>query len=160
LYNDLYRIAESKLRGHLSGTLSPAVLVSELYVRLAQWCPEACKDRAQFLTIAAKVMRNIFVDYVRTRGAVKRGAHAVRQTLHDVVDAGSLRVGVDLLDIDRALQEFETLYSRQAKVFEAKFFAGMTDQKIAGSLKISVATAKRDTLFARAWLETRLAEMS
>ncbi|MBL8988768.1 MAG: RNA polymerase subunit sigma-70, partial [Gemmatimonadetes bacterium] len=62
----------------------------------------------------------------------------------------------DLVRVDEALAELAVFDPRQAKVVEMRFFGGLTNELIAESLGISIATVKRDWAMARAWLATEL----
>src|SRR5258708_27188114 len=79
LYDELHRLARRQLRGERADhTLRPTALLHEAFLRLnAAGLPYA--DRTHFLAVAARVMRNVLVDYARTRAAQKRD---VAQALH------------------------------------------------------------------------------
>jgi len=51
-----------------------AALVHEAYMRLLDQRPFATENRAHFLAVASRLMRQILVDYARSHGAAKRGA--------------------------------------------------------------------------------------
>jgi DNA-directed RNA polymerase specialized sigma subunit len=76
-------------------------------------------------------------------------------TLNDAVAAAGA-LTVDLLDLDRALDELAALDERMARVVELKFFVGLTLDEAAESLKISHATVEREWAAAKAWLYRRL----
>src|SRR4029077_6112895 len=61
--------------------------------------------------------------------------------------------------LDEALRELEQLDPRQAKVVELHFYAGLTFDQIAATLKIGAATAKRDWQAARLWLHCRIEDI-
>ena len=58
--------------------------------------------------------------------------------------------------LDEALARLEAMSPRQARVVEARYFAGMEIEEIAEALGISPATVKRDWTAARAWLNREL----
>ena len=62
----------------------------------------------------------------------------------------------DLLDLDEALSELAELDERQAHLVELRFFGGLSIEETARALDISVATANRDWVTAKAWLFRRL----
>jgi DNA-directed RNA polymerase specialized sigma24 family protein len=54
--------------------------------------------------------------------------------------------------MDEALNRLEVLDARKVRVVEMKFFAGLNVAEIAGVLKVSPETVKRDWSFAQTWL--------
>jgi RNA polymerase sigma factor (TIGR02999 family) len=100
-------------------------------------------------------MRRILVDYARARRAGKRGGDEIVITFNDEFISRETKAE-KLLDLDTALSKLESIHQRQAKVVELRFFAGLKEDEIAESLKISLATVKRDWRMARAWLAREL----
>jgi RNA polymerase sigma factor (TIGR02999 family) len=96
-------------------------------------------------------MRQILVEYARSRGAAKRGANAPRLAL-DEATALAQQTEVDVVALDRALQELSELDAQQGRIVELRFFAGLTIEDTSEVLGISPATVKRDWTTARAWL--------
>ncbi len=153
IYGELRRRAAGHLRRERHGhTLRPTDLVHETYLRLraqnAEW-----HNREQLYAVASRLMRRILVDHARGRAAVKRGG--VRVTLADDLKS-SAPVEPDLLDLDAALDELAALDERQAELVELRFFGGLDIEEAARALGVSVATANRDWVAARAWLYRRL----
>jgi len=149
VYEDLRRLARRQL-GHEYGerTLSPTALVHESYLKLGAGAMVA-RDRAHFLAIAARAMRQVLVDHARDRKAAKRGGGVwERTTLTDGAWAGEFDPD-GLLVLDEALGELEP---RQRQVVECRFFGGMEEQEIAAALGVSERTVHRDWVKARAWL--------
>ena len=148
VYDELRAVAERQLRRERAGhTLHPTALVHETYMKMAGGAP-AATDRAHFLALAARAMRQILVDHARRRGARKRGGDWHATTLTD----GSASVELDpteLIALDRAM---EALDARQRQVVECRFFGGMEETEIARALGISERTVRRDWVKARAWL--------
>ncbi|NLB58509.1 MAG: RNA polymerase subunit sigma, partial [Gammaproteobacteria bacterium] len=56
LYPELVRLANSRLRG-TEATISPTVLVHELFLRVTQGSPLPVNDRNHFFAASAKAMR-------------------------------------------------------------------------------------------------------
>jgi RNA polymerase sigma factor (sigma-70 family) len=59
---------------------------------------------------------------------------------------------VDVITIDEALSQLETLDERQARIVEMRFFAGLDLEEIAVALDVSERTVKRDWRKARTFL--------
>jgi RNA polymerase sigma factor (TIGR02999 family) len=155
-YGDLRAIAIGYVRRESAGhTLQATGLVNELYLRLARLKAVQLADRGHFFSFAAQLMRMILIDHARQARAQKRPASAERVPLHEEmawVDAA----GEDVLAVDAALNELETVDERKVRVIELRFFLGCTNEEAAELLKVSRATVDRDLEFAKAWLFRRL----
>jgi len=152
VYEELRRLAHHYLRQERSDhTLQSTALVHEAYMRLAGQSAPQWQNRAHFFGIAAHLMRQILVEHARGRDAVKRGGGATRLALDESM-ALSKQSDVDLIVLDKALQELTALDAQQGRIVELRFFAGLTIEDTSEVLGISPATVKRDWVTARAWL--------
>lgn len=152
LYEELHRLASHYLSREATGhTLQPTALVHEAYLRLVDQRRVDWRNRAQFLGLAANMMRRILVNHARDRVAQKRGSGAAAVSL-SLVEAPFGRPDVELIALEDALQRLAALDERKSKVVELKFFGGLTIEEIAEVLQISGATVEREWAFARAWL--------
>ena len=152
VYGELRRLAAAYLRGERPGhTLQPTALVHEAYVRLIDQKQIDWTNRAQFIGIAAVMMRRILVNHARDRVAGKRGGGAEHVPLTLAGD-GIGAPEVNLLDLHDALTDLSESDPRKGRIVELKFFGGLTTEEIAQTLDVSVATVERDWKFARAWL--------
>ncbi len=153
LYGDLRRRAAAFLRRERSShTLQPTALVHEAFLRLVDQSRASWQNRAQFLAVAARMMRRVLVDHARARGARKRDA-GLRVSLDDAPDlAGPGVTDVDLLALDGALRDLAALDERQATIVELRYFAGLSIDETAQALELSPATIKREWASARAYL--------
>ena len=152
VYAELRRLAASYLRRERPGhTLQPTALVHEAYVRLIDQRRIDWSNRAQFMGLAAVMMRRILVNHARDRVADKRGGGAEHVPL-TLAGEGIGAVEVSLLDLHEALNDLAETDPRKAQIVELKFFGGLTTEEIAETIGLSVATVERDWKFARAWL--------
>ena len=152
VYDELRRLAHHYLRKERSDhTLQSTALVHEAYMRLAGQSPPQWQNRAHFFGIAAHIMRQILVEYARSRDAAKRGGSAPKLVLEESL-ALSQNQDVDLIALDNALQELTELDAQQGRIVELRFFAGLTIEDTSEVLGVSPATVKRDWVTARAWL--------
>jgi RNA polymerase sigma factor (TIGR02999 family) len=152
VYEELRAHARRQLRQQASGqTLSPTVLVHEVYVKLAHAAPLQLDDRRHFFALAARAMRQITVDHARRALAQKRGAGARALTI-DIADVSPATPPPDLLALDLALDELATLDERLARTVELRFFAGLSVEETAEAMQVSARTVKRDWRKARAFL--------
>jgi RNA polymerase sigma factor (TIGR02999 family) len=160
VYDELRRLAAQKLAGEKSGQMLQATsLVHEVYLRLVDVSREpSWNSRGHFFAAAAEAMRRILIEEARRRTRQKRGGGKRPISLDDAAtlacDAG--QPGDDLLALDEALAKFETVAPDQARLVKLRYFAGLTLEEAASSLGISVATVKRQWVYARSWLYGQL----
>jgi RNA polymerase sigma factor (TIGR02999 family) len=151
VYQELRSLAHHYLKAERLGhTLQSTALVHEAFLRLVDQSPIQIQNRAHFLAIAAKLMRQILVDYARRRQAAKRGAEW-KVELGDSFDQAR-ESGVDVLALDDALIQLSRRDSQQGQIVEMRFFGGLTIEETAKALDVSAATVKRDWNMAKAWL--------
>jgi RNA polymerase sigma factor (TIGR02999 family) len=152
VYAELRRIAGRYAHRERAGhSLQATALVHEAYIRLLKDESLSFENRAHFLGIAARSMRQILVEHARSRDAEKRGGERQRVTLNEGVAAGG-PVDVDLLALEEALERLAALNADHARIVELRFFGGLTNDETAAALGISPATVKRAWVIARAWL--------
>ena len=152
VYQELHRLAVHYLSREGTGhTLQPTALVHEAYLRLVDQRRVDWRNRAQFLGVAASMMRRILVNHARDRVAQKRGGGREQVTL-SLVESPSGRPDVELIALEDALGRLSELDPRKGRVVELKFFGGLTIEEIAEVLQVSGATVEREWAFARAWL--------
>jgi RNA polymerase sigma-70 factor, ECF subfamily len=152
VYAELRRLAGAYMsfeRG--DHTLQPTALVHEAYLRLVDQRRVDWRNRAQFVGVAAIIMRRILVNHARDRAAAKRGGGVERVSLTVAVEAFD-RSELDLVSLHEALERLTALEPRASRIVELKFFGGLTTHEIGEVLQLSPATAERDWSFARAWL--------
>ena len=156
LYAELRRLAGGYLRDERPDhTLQPTALVHEAYLRLQRQRNVDWGNRAQFLGIAAKMMRRILLDHAIAHRAAKRGSGAARVEL-DAAREVFERQDLPAERLNEALQRLEAIDPRQAQVVELRFFGGLTVPEIGELLSISPATVKREWAIAKLWLEREL----
>ncbi len=156
LYEELRQLARQKLAHELPGqTLQATALVHEAYLRLVGGQnPTSWENRAHFFAAAAEAMRRILVDQARHKGSKKRGGNSKRINLDaDLAVSGVQGVSPEeLISLDEALREFETIDPARARVVKLHYFSGFTLPETAEALGVSLATVKRQWVFARSWL--------
>lgn len=155
VYPQLKQIAHSIFRGERPGNLlQPTVLVNELYIKLLGQNRLCIEDRQHFFSLAARMMRRVLVDQARSDGRQKRSGNAQFPLHEDLpfVDATS----VEMLDLDRALDQLEQIDLRKCRILEVRYFLGFGAQETAELFGTSKATVDRDLRFVRSWLYARL----
>lgn len=152
LYRELHQAAHRQMLGERSGhTLQTSALVNEVYLRLVGLQEVSWQNRAHFLAVCAKLMRQILIDYARTRRRLKRGGGVQELSIDsNLVVFGQPRV--DLLALNDALNSLATFDERKSKVVELRFFGGLTAEETAEALGLSVETVHRDWKVAKVWL--------
>ena len=151
VYDELRRVAHQYLQAERKDhTLRSTDLVHEAYLRLVNQQSSEVENRAHFFAVAARLMREILVDYARSRRALKRG-YGCKITLDQDMEMAQKR-DLDVLALDDVLNALAGFDSQQARIVELRFFAGLSIEETSVVLKISPATVKRDWATARAWL--------
>jgi RNA polymerase sigma-70 factor, ECF subfamily len=152
VYEELRRMARNYLRRQPSGhTFQTTELIHEAYLKIAGGEEKRWQNRAHFFGVAAKAMRHILVDYARSKSRNKRGGWQARITFAEDVAVTSGR-SEEIVALDDALNQLAVLDERKVRVVEMKFFGGLKTEEIAGVLRISPETVKRDWSFAQTWL--------
>lgn len=139
-------------------TLQSTALVHEAYLRLAGQRPMPTQNRAHFVALAARLMRQILVDYARKRRAAKRGPEYKLE-----LDEGLLhpqKAEIDVIALDHALRRLSRRDAQQERIVEMRFFGGLTVEETAEALNISSATVKRDWTMAKAWLTREVGRLA
>lgn len=159
VYEDLLRIARAELSRHRRGeTLNTRALVNEAYLKLFDRSDGQYENRKHFFATAARAMRQVVIDYARSRLAERRGAGAEHVEL-DALEGVPLPVdeqAEQLVGMDKALEKLAQLDERLVTVVEMRFFAGLEVKDIAELLGVSEPTIKRDTRAAKAFLQKEL----
>jgi RNA polymerase sigma factor (TIGR02999 family) len=156
VYQELRRAAERALRREAGGhTLQPTALVHEAYLKLAGG-PLESANRAHFLGIVARAMRQVLVDHARRRRAAKRGGGEAAMSLSEADGAWTVRPD-ELVGLDEALDRLGARNDRLRRVVELRFFGGLTEDETAVALGVTTRTVQRDWAKARAWLHKELA---
>jgi RNA polymerase sigma factor (TIGR02999 family) len=154
VYDELRRLAHSYLRGP-GQTIQATALVNEAYLKMVEGKEQTINNRAHFFALAARVMRQILVDYARTKGAQKRGSGQANLELKEEIisiDQDSTQV----LAINEALERLARESPQKAQLIEMRFFGGMTGEECAESLGITAQQAYRELRLAQAWLHQEL----
>jgi RNA polymerase sigma factor (TIGR02999 family) len=103
-------------------------------------------------------MRQVLVDYARSRAAQKRSAGANQQLITTSLampgDEGMELI--DLIELDSAMDALAAEDERLARLIEMRYFGGMTAEESAEALGMSVHVVRHDVRFAQAWLRRKL----
>ena len=159
VYKELHRLARRYMLRERGNSLQATALVHEVYLRLVDQSRVNWENRSHFFAIAARLMRRILVDHARAKRAGKR-PQADRQISLTDLPLGVEVQTVEVLALDEALEQLETIDSRQARIVEMRFIAGLSEEEIACALGVNVRTVKREWRIARAWLYGRLRKES
>lgn len=157
VYNELRRIAGAYMKRRPGHTLQPTALVNEAWLKLFQSAEPEFTDRAHFLAVMSRVMRQVLIDHARASGAAKRWGASQRVTLDATLD---LPVGgphqLRVLEVDRALDGLARENESLAKIIEMHYFGGMTAEEVAAVLGRTPEAVRHDIRLARARLRREL----
>jgi RNA polymerase sigma factor (TIGR02999 family) len=157
VYGELHRMASSYMRHERAGhLLQTTALVHEAYLRMVGQEDVSYQTRAHFFAVAAQVMRHILVDYARGRSRAKRGDGVSPLALSEVAVFSDDRAE-ELIAVNSALEKLAAIDARKVKVFEMRYFGGMSVEEAAEALRVSPVTVARDWRMAKAWLRREIA---
>jgi RNA polymerase sigma factor (TIGR02999 family) len=155
LYRELRGLARRELaRSGPGAALGATSLLHEAYLDISKREGLAFPDRARFLGYAARVMRGLIIDGLRSRQARKRGG-GFEITSIDGKDVGDAGPGGDAEEMERlgqALDELAAVEPEIAQVVDLKFFCGFTFTEIANLRGVSERTVQRHWDKARIYL--------
>ena len=157
VYDELHRQAHRYLSRERAGhTLQTTALVHEVYLKLVKQENIEWESRSHFFAIAARLMRQILIDYARTKHRAKRGGAKDKVPLENALTVGVGETNFDLLALDEALTRLAAKEEHLANIVELRFFSGLSVEETAEVLGISDSTVKRDWQMAKAWLHREL----
>lgn len=156
VYDELRQVAHRYLRQERPDhTLQSTALVHEAYLRLEKQGAGRFQNREHLIAICAQLMRQILVDYARSRNAAKRDG-GVRLTLDDALAFNS--PSVDMVALDDALKELARLNPQQSRIVELRFFGGLSIEETARALELSPTMVKKYWATARLWLHHQMSK--
>lgn len=154
VYSDLRAIASRALdRERTNHSYQTTELVHEAYVRLAAVNQIDWRDPDHILRAAVGVIRRVLIDYARAKKSKKRTPdgvlhHGVESELHSPTP----NEGIDILELEVALEKLKQLDLRKAEIVELKYFGGQEIDTIGRLIGVSSTTVKREWSLAKAWL--------
>jgi RNA polymerase sigma-70 factor, ECF subfamily len=152
VYAELRRVARRHMYRERPGhTLQTTALVNEAYLRLIDARQVHWQNRAHLFAVSAQLMRQILVDFARSKHYLKRGGGAQKVTFDEALVA-TPEQGQDLVALDYALKALAVTDVRKSRVVELRFFGGLSVDETAEVLKVSPDTVMRDWKLAKAWL--------
>ncbi len=108
------------------------------------------------MALAARTMRHVLIDHLRSRTSAKRGGARIKVTLATDVPAPDSASVIDLQDLEHGMEALLAVDPRLVSVVECRFYGGMAFDEIARHLCVSESTVYRDWRTARAFLQARL----
>lgn len=156
LYPELLRLANSRLFGN-EATLTPTVLVHELFLRITQGSSLSLVDRNHFFAVSAQTMRWILVEHARRHAAEKHGGKQIMVNLDDQIPQPSTAL-TNVLALEECLQALDAISPQRRRIVELRYFTGLGFAEIASLLDCSERTVHREWERARAFLQAMLAE--
>jgi RNA polymerase sigma factor (TIGR02999 family) len=150
---ELRQIAAARLRGERDSSLSTGDLINEAVLRVMRAGQMDLANRAHFIALSSRIMRNILTDHARAKATDKRQHHKVE--LNTQVDGGQR---IDLESLNFALIRLGAIDDALMELVEMRYFGGMSIEEVALATGQSSATVKRRWSVARAWLTDAMAD--
>ncbi len=156
VHHELHRLARHYMNRENSGhTLQTSALLNEAYVRLIDQQSVPWQNRDHFYAVAAQVMRHILIDHARRRLYAKRGGGAIKVPLDEAATLSDQRA-TELVALDDALKTLAAFDPRKSRIIELRFFAGLSIEETAETMRISPITVTREWRVAKAWLRREM----
>ncbi|MBI3819659.1 MAG: sigma-70 family RNA polymerase sigma factor [Planctomycetes bacterium] len=154
---ELHKLAQvvmhDERRNH---TLQPTALLNEAWIRLVgPGGSQPWEDRAHFLRLAARAMRQVLVDHARTKNAQKRGGGAKPIDAEELLESTPVDPA-ELLDIHEALEALAREDAEVAQIVELRYFGGLSLEETASVMGRTIRQVHRSWTFARGWLRRRI----
>lgn len=160
VYEELRRVAKAELSKHRrSETLNTGALIHETFIRIFADKDPSFEGKKHFYALAAKVMRQVVIDFARKRMAACRNSGRESVSLDSPLSLDRILIedqAAQIVAIHQAMERLERIDPRSAAVLELRFFAGLEVSTVAELLGISEKSVQRDTLFGQAFLGTEV----
>jgi RNA polymerase sigma factor (TIGR02999 family) len=151
VYKELHRLARFYMnRERPNHSLQPTDLINKAYVELIEWKPVGLKDRAHFIGVAARLMRNILVDH-----AVEHRKQGIQVSLSEA-DDGAQEIWGEIVALDDALTDLGKRYPLKLQLVELRHFGGLTMKEVSEVLGKPLRTLEHEWTFTKAWLKCEL----
>jgi RNA polymerase sigma factor (TIGR02999 family) len=100
-------------------------------------------------------MQRVLIEHARKKKRLKRGGdrHPVASSVLDLARDENLE---DVVALHEAIDRLEGEDPRAALVTRLRFYAGLTVEETAKSMKVSERTVMREWVYARSWLRDAL----
>ena len=151
VYDQLRKIARTRMAREHGLTLQTTDLVHEVYLRLLQDENPKWENRRHFFAVGAEAMRRILIENARRRASLKRGGHQLKVPFHESMIAVNSDPYV-ILNFDQALTRLRAQDPVMEEVVKLRCFAGLTVKETALAMGISPRNVDRHWAAAKAWL--------
>jgi len=156
LYSELHRVARRELSRNTGAcSLGPTTVLHQAYIDMSLREGPVFPDRHRFMAYAARAMRGLIIDHMRSRHAQKRGGQFEITTLVDTAADTAAEVR-ELTRISQALDELSGAEPGLAEIVDLKFFCGFTFVEIAAMRGVTERTVQRQWQKARIYLHHSL----
>jgi RNA polymerase sigma factor (TIGR02999 family) len=158
----LHQIAVGQLsRERYCAPVTPTELVNEVWIRNLRKGGWRIRDREHFYAIAARAMRQVLVDFARSRLAQSRGAGDLGTSLeqeHHVIRDTRATDPEKVVEIGDLVDKLEQHDPAAARVVEMHHFAGFSLEEIADVTKLSLRQVRHRWEKGRDWLKDRMSQ--
>lgn len=144
MYPELLRLAASKVRQYRPDPhLDATSVLHESYLRLTHMSGDAqFSEPGYFLAYASRVIRSVIVDFVRSARSERRGGDCDHVSIEAIDETFDCSAGY--VELQDALSQLEVVSPRVARVVEARFFVGLSEQETATQMGVTTRTVQRD----------------
>jgi RNA polymerase sigma factor (TIGR02999 family) len=157
-YRDLRRLAGIVFGGrYTDNTMQPTAVANEVCLKILRSNPQRLNDRNHFFATAVLQMRSLLIDHYRTRPVEKRIGYRI--DINEVNLPAPLSTPwnlVELIDLEEAMDQLGKIRPRARQIVELRYILGLSVEETAEVMGVSLATLKRDWVFAKGLLASLL----
>lgn len=155
---DLRRLAAGMIprRGWVPSELDATALVSAACERLLGKGQLDAECRRHFFFLLGRAMHDVLVEQARSACSAKRGGKHQRVPMVEFQADGRTTTAA-MLDLHEALKALKALDPDGAQIIQLRFFGGRSVEEAAEIMGCTLGAARRHWVYARAWLQERLA---
>ncbi len=145
VYGQLRKIAQARMNAERPDhTLQATALVHEAYLKLMPGFEKRrIRDHYDFYGAAAEAMRRILIEHARKRQTAKRGGRIAKVPIGNVAELADSGDAETVIALNDAFENLAISEPELAEVVRLRFFAGLSLEKTADALGISVPTVQR-----------------
>lgn len=159
LYPEVKKIANMQLAKIIkTSEVSPTLLVNECYLKLNNSSNVKLQNRKHFYCLVSRCMRFHLIDLIRKQYKSQNQVNDTHFSITQISADDS--IGIDLLELNHALERLETMDKELLRIVELRFFGGFSLDEISVLLETNKAKIYRQWLLAKSILINLIDEIN
>ncbi len=158
IYDELKTIANSIIMRYGPVTMDAGEVLHDALLKLYKKNNLLFSSRYHYFSLVTQILRDIVIDNLRKKKAIKRGGKLLRTEIDDF-DRLEIKVDVSLINIFALEQAFNNLQKRNkeiAQMVSLKFYTSLTNKELEKLFECSENSVNEKIRFARAYIKSQL----